>query len=83
MIDTSKIKLMASEKLLDDSTVMEIVEIVKEVGDFFEWNIAKTSIWMNTPNPMFGELIPMSLILLGRGHKVKQFIEAAREGNIE
>ena len=69
-------------KTIDDETVEEIVKIVKLVGDFFDWS-PKTWYWLNTPNPMFGELVPMSLILAGRGHKVLRFVEGSIKENIE
>lgn len=82
MIATTEAPTHLKNKTIDDETVEQIVKITKVVGDFFEWG-PKTWYWLNTPNPMFGELVPMSLILAGRGHKVLHFVEAAREGNIE
>lgn len=82
MINDTNIKLPAHDKLLDDIDVENLVEIVRQVGEFFNWN-EKTAIWLNTPNPHFGALIPMSLIIMGRGRKVLQFIKNAREGNLE
>lgn len=35
--------------------------------------------WFNTPNPMLGNTKPRDMILLGRGHKLVQFIDDAME----
>ena len=34
----------------------------------------KAEQWFSTPNPNFGNIVPNSLIFLGRGSKIKQFV---------
>lgn len=58
-----------------------IVEIVCRVNDFFR-DYEKSATWLNTPNLNFGNLAPLFLIGVGRGHKVLAFIKDAREGNL-
>lgn len=59
----------------------QTVEIISKVQDFFK-DYEKTNAWMRTKNPFFGHLSPIFLINRGRGHKVLQFIDNAKEGNL-
>lgn len=39
----------------------------------------KAALWMTTPNPMFGNIAPVTMIKAGRAQKVLQFIEDAEK----
>ena len=59
----------------------ELVDLRKELKDkvkkIFNGDDAKAEFWFQTENPNFGGSCPNDLILLGRGHKVKAFVDAA------
>ena len=59
---------------------MGLAEATTElVRSIMNWDTEKAVLWMNTPNPHLGDLTPGYMIIIGRSHKVLQFIEAARE----
>ena len=40
-------------------------------------NITFLQCWMRAKNPMLGNLSPLQLMYMGKGHRVAQFIDAA------
>ena len=50
-------------------------KIVKLVGQFFDGDLRKTLLWMRLENPMLGNISPNTMIALGRGGKLLQFIQ--------
>lgn len=40
---------------------------------------AKATAWVNTPNPLLGDLKPSDLIYLGKKDKLEKFIENSHE----
>lgn len=55
----------------------EFIEIISKILTFFHGDIKKTRAWIITPNLHLGGVPPLKLIMLGRAHKVMQFIDAA------
>jgi hypothetical protein len=60
----------------------EIEEIRELLKEFFRGpeNHWKVDAWLTTHNPNFG-CIPMTLIQMGRAHKVRNFIKNAKDEN--
>ena len=63
----------------DVRCLFESYDLVKDILDDSE----KAMIWMNTPNPLLGQLVPLNMILIGRGHKLLAFIKNAKDENFE
>ena len=61
--------------------VFDIVRIIIELHVFFN-DEKKVCSWLMIKNLNLGGVSPITLIAMGRGHKVLQFIEDARDGNI-
>ena len=51
----------------------ECIALIKE---HMNWDDEKAHHWMNTDNPMFGNVSPVLLINRFRGHKVLSFIKS-------
>lgn len=66
----------------ETETETAIAEIAEALGEFFADEPWKITHWLLTPNPMLGYIAPASLILVGRAHKVAEFIRDAQEGSI-
>lgn len=67
------------------SRIKEINEDYKKIKEmikpFFEYDTEnKVNWWIETPNPNFGNISPIYLIMIGKANKVIQFIESAKEG---
>lgn len=59
----------------------QYLEIVVNLHAAFN-DFKKMKFWLETKNPNFGNIAPIKLIALGRGHKVLNFIiNALDEGN--
>ena len=61
-------------------TIMDLIEVSNMVNEFFK-NEEKTTIWLNTINPLLGNQIPIDMILAGRTEKLKNFIETQLNEN--
>lgn len=59
----------------------EFDELRQRVQDLMGWDIYKADMWMKTENPHLGGVAPIDFIRRGRGHKVANFIDAAKDGN--
>lgn len=62
---------------------VQFLQETKEIQDLVEiiFPENKALVWMATPNPNFGNVSPVQMIMNGRGHKVKQFVEDAIHNN--
>ncbi len=58
-------------------TVQDI-EIIVRVHKFFQ-DYRKTAIWLSCPNLNLGNLSPIQLMQVGRGHRVLEFIIDAEQ----
>jgi hypothetical protein len=56
-------------------------EMNTTIFEFFNQDIEKCRLWMNTPNPALGGVPPVDMIILGRGHVLLEFIRASLEEN--
>lgn len=56
------------------------IECVIGVHCFFN-DSEKTAQWFNTPNPMLGGIRPMQMLFMGRGEKLKQWINNRLDEN--
>jgi len=56
-------------------------ECIERIKKLMNWDDAKASLWMMTENPNLGGVTPNYFFLVGRGHKVLAFIEAAEMEN--
>lgn len=55
--------------------------ISKHLAEFFKDEPHKIGLWLLTPNPMFGMVIPAWLILAGRSGKVRKWMENTIQEN--
>lgn len=70
------VKNQGMEEMKNSEKTMEsIAEISEMLFEFFKDNM-KVSYWMNTKNPLLGNVSPMSMILIGRVEKLKSFIKS-------
>lgn len=58
----------------------ELTICIDLLKGFFKDEPEKVNIWMTTPNPLLGNVVPMDMIDRGRGHKLIQFIKNCLEG---
>ena len=59
----------------------EIANICGLVAQFFGGDVAKTSTWFKTKNPMLGNLAPRDMIRFGRYQKLLRYVIEALEEN--
>jgi hypothetical protein len=48
---------------------------------FFKDDLKKVDLWMRMDNPLLGNVSPMHMILIGRGHKLLNFMKTMLEEN--
>lgn len=63
----------------DPATIVineEFIEIISKILAFFDGDIKKTRTWITIPNPAFGFIVPLRLMMMGKGNKVLQYIDA-------
>ena len=77
MIDDTNFKSLTAELTLE-----QVKYIAEHLSEFFKDEPAKAVMWLLIPNPNFGNISPNSLIAIGRGHKVIEFMKAAKEENV-
>lgn len=58
----------------------DLCQVSREINSFFH-DEAKTTLWLNTENPLLGDVTPLSMILLGRTEKLQKHIQACFDGN--
>lgn len=58
----------------------EIAAVCDRVADFFNGDVAKTSLWFQLRNPLLGNLAPKDMIRFGRFDKLMDFINAGLAG---
>jgi len=61
----------------------EIANIAELVAQHFEGDSAKTALWFNTKNPLFGGISPRDMIRYGRYAKLQRFVTEALEHSAE
>lgn len=60
-------------------TEKEALKFISDgLADFFKKEPSKITLWLMTNNPNFGDIAPCTLIMIGRAHKVAEFIKAAK-----
>jgi hypothetical protein len=64
---------LQQSKLERDAVVERLAELTQRDGIGFLF------LWMTTPNPMMGNLVPLERMKMGRGKQIAQFIEQAME----
>ena len=57
--------------------IQDVANLCELVAQFFDGNVAKTSLWFKTRNPLLGEASPRDMIRAGRLEKLRQFIMSA------
>ena len=58
----------------------ELADLVDCFGflvEYFDGDQEKATKWMNTPNIFFGNKIPASMVVTGRGDRVLEFLKNA------
>lgn len=60
--------------------IQDLANISALVNSFFK-DEAKTTIWLNTPNPLLGGQVPNDMIFQRRTDKLRCFIENQLAGN--
>jgi hypothetical protein len=58
-----------------EQTTQDYIAIRKLIQDHMKWTQEKADLWMRVKNPLLGGVEPMTLISLGRGHKLRAFVE--------
>lgn len=48
----------------------------------FEGNRVKAYMWLDTENPLLGDIKPIELIILGKAEQVDKFIDNCLEGEL-
>lgn len=63
------------------TVIQDLANISSLVNTFFKDN-EKTTVWLNTENPLLGNQEPVEMIFKGRTSKLRKFIESQLEGNL-
>lgn len=87
--DVAKIASVAPSSVRFDQKIpkdvlerlMEIANVCGLVAQFFQGNVAKTSLWFRTKNPLLGNISPRDMIRYGRYEKLRRFVMDALEQN--
>jgi uncharacterized protein (DUF2384 family) len=61
-----------------DSFVVDVLRDLHDISalvDTFFKNEEKTTLWLNTPNPLLGNQVPVEMIFKGRTEKLRNFID--------
>jgi len=61
--------------------LQEIANICGLVAQFFDGDVAKTTLWFKTENPLLGKISPRDMIRYGRYEKLHRFVMSALEEN--
>jgi len=56
-------------------------EIEALLTKFFNGDNAKVWLWLTLPNPLLGNVRPLTMVLLGRSEKLLKHIKNCLEGN--
>ena len=59
----------------------EVHEVVDLLRIFFDRDPKKIHAWLNSKNPMLGDISPMQMIHLGREKKLLEFVRSALAEN--
>lgn len=72
----SKASVRYDKKIPNDvlQHLSQVANICNLVTEALNNDIAKTSLWFRTPNPLLGEVTPRDMIRMGRYEKLKKFI---------
>jgi len=57
--------------------LIEIAATCELVAQFFDGNLAKTTVWFATTNPMLGDIAPQHMIRSGRHARLRRFVMEA------
>ena len=60
--------------------LQDLTSISELVNSFFK-DDAKTTLWLNTENPLLGNQKPINMVFLGRTKKLEVFIKNQLKGN--
>lgn len=71
----------SEQKRLDAHAASDIEVIAKVLGEHFKDDPRKITYWLFCKNTMLGGISAAQLIIMGRAHKVRQFVEDCKEGN--
>lgn len=63
------------------TAIQDLTNISLLVNTFFK-DEKKTTLWMNTSNPLLGDQEPTEMIFKGRTEKLRKFIISHLEGNL-
>jgi hypothetical protein len=57
--------------------LIDIAATCELVAQFFDGNVAKTTVWFATTNPMLGDIAPQHMIRCGRHARLRRFVMEA------
>ena len=57
-------------------------EAVRLVKEHFGNDYTKAMAWFTTPNPMLGDVKPVTMLLTGRGDRLLQMVRNMLDGNL-
>jgi len=63
------------------TVITDLSNVSQLVNTFFN-DEKKTTVWMNTPNPLLGNQEPVEMIFAGRTEKLVNFIDSQLGGNL-
>lgn len=66
---------------LKDKYRKQINETLKLLKIFYKDAPSKVGLWLESENPMLGNIKPIEMILMGRGEKLIKYIKDHREMN--
>ncbi len=61
--------------------IQDLTNVCALVNSFFQ-NEQKTTLWMNTKNPLLGDMSPNDMVFAGRTDKLQSFIESQLAENL-
>ena len=64
---------------MTDKKESDELAVCKLLAEYFKDEPYMIGLWILTPNPLFGGISAAQLFVMGRGHKVRQYVEAAIE----
>jgi len=57
-----------------------MANICTHVAEYFDSDLAKTKLWLETPNPALGDISPKTMMRFGKYKKLLKFVLQAKQG---
>jgi hypothetical protein len=76
-VSTSSVRYDTKAPRVVRDLLIEIAATCELVAQFFDGNLAKTTVWFATPNPMLGDVAPQKMIRSGQYARLRRFVMEA------